>query len=339
MIISFANDYSEGCHPDILSAIANTNLVQREGYGTDEQCTEARALIRERIGNPQAGVYFVTGGTQANAIVISAMLRPHESVIACTSGHISVHEAGAIEATGHKINTIEADNGKIRPNDILRVLDEHTTIPHMVKPRMVYISNTTEMGTIYALSELKELSDLCHSRGLLLFLDGARLGTALYAPANDIEWAHLAQLTDVFYVGGTKNGALFGEAIVINKPELAVEFDFHIKQRGGLMAKGWLLGQQFATLMRTDLYGRLATHANQMAAQLAAGIEAKGYSLLFPCQANMVYPVFPDKLVESLALHFAFYPHNHPAPGSTSIRLVTSWATTKAQIDSFLAVI
>ncbi|MDO5609007.1 MAG: aminotransferase class V-fold PLP-dependent enzyme [Capnocytophaga sp.] len=254
MKYSFKNDYTEGCHPKILESLLVNNLKPENGYGLDSFSQQAEQLILDKIKNPQSKVYFVSGGTQANLIVISAILRPHESVISAVTGHILNNETAAIEATGHKINSMETTDGKLKPTDIQYVLDSHTNIPHQVKPKMVYISNATEVGTLYSKQELQELSDFCRQKSLYLFMDGARLSHALAAETNDISEEDLAKLTDIFYWGGTKNGALLGEAIVINNLNLQEEFGFHIKQKGALLAKGRLLGIQFVELKENDIY-------------------------------------------------------------------------------------
>ena len=235
---SFLDDYSEGCHPNILEVMASTNLVQQTAYGNDDYSEQARHLIREHLGQETIPVYFVAGGTLANIIIMSSALRSHEAVIAASSGHIVVRETGAIEATGHKIITVVSQDGKLTPNDIESTLASNAHYPHMAKPRLVYISNATETGTVYTKAELQALSETCKSNGLLLLLDGARLGTALTASISDLTMKDIAELTDVFWIGGTKAGALIGEAIVIPNDQLADDYSFHIKQRGALLAKG-----------------------------------------------------------------------------------------------------
>ena len=241
---SFKNDYSEGCHPSILTALSQSNLEQYNGYGEDAYSLQAVDLIKKKIKNPDAGVYFVSGGTQANLLVIGAVLRPYESVIAASTAHILIHEAGAIEATGHKIEAVPTLDGKLYPEDILTVLGKFEQV-HMAKPKLVYISNSTEIGTHYSRHELIALSTCCRDNHLYLFMDGARLASALCAENNDISMEDLARFTDIFYIGGTKSGALLGEAIVINQQALQKDFIYNLKQRGALMAKGRLLGNQF----------------------------------------------------------------------------------------------
>jgi len=233
MEYSFRNDYSEGAHPDILKALISNNLSQQEGYGDDEFCKNAAKNIKKLIANEKSDIHFVSGGTQANLLVISSILRPYESVIAPNTAHIEVHETGAIEAVGHKINLINTDNGKIYPHQIQEVLDFHVD-EHMVKPKLVFISNSTEIGSVYTKDELKSLSVFCKKNALYLYLDGARLGAALCSPKNDLSIAELSELLDVFYIGGTKNGALLGEAIVINNDKIKTDFRFMMKQKGAL---------------------------------------------------------------------------------------------------------
>ncbi|RLZ11845.1 threonine aldolase family protein [Faecalibacter macacae] len=331
---SFKNDYSEGAHPVILQRLIETNLQQTVGYGDDIFCNEARALIKEYIQRDSA-IHFVSGGTQANLIVISSILRPYESVIAADSGHIAVHETGAIEATGHKVNTIPTSNGKITPQQVQEVLNLHTD-EHMVKPKMVYISNSTEVGSVYTKSELTDLYQFCQENKLYLFVDGARLGSALTSSKCDLTLEDMAHLTDVFYIGGTKNGALIGEAIIINDQELNENFRFHIKQRGGMLAKGRLIGIQFAELFKNDLFFEMGKHANAMAKKLADEITSKGFSFLTEPSSNQIFPIFPNHLIEQLQENFDFFIWQKVDENSSAIRLVTSWATPEEQVDQFL---
>ena len=333
---SFKNDYSEGCYPSILEALARTNLEQQEGYGEDDYCLQAKEIIRNIVANPNADVHFVSGGTQANLMVVAAALKPFESVICANTGHVQVHEAGAIEATGHKINTIVTNDGKIRPTDIQIILDEHTNVPHMVVPKMVYISNSTEVGTIYKKQELEALSSFCRSKKLYLFLDGARLGSALMAEDNNLTLAEIASLTDVFYIGGTKNGALLGEAIVINNDNLKTDFSFHLKQRGALMAKERLFGVQFTELFKNNLYFTLASHANAMAKKLADTIKASGFALLVESTTNQIFPILPNKIIAELEKSYGFYVWQKIDDQGSAIRLVTSWATGEEAVNQFI---
>lgn len=284
-MFSFKNDYSEGAHPRILEALLKTNLEQAPGYGVDQYCQEAIKLIKQRVGRDDLDIHFISGGTQTNLISISAFLRPHEAVIAPATGHIAVHETGAIEATGHKIITMEGKDGKLRPNDVKKALEIHTD-EHMVKPRLVYISNSSEVGTIYTKAELSALSKYCRDQGLILFMDGARLGSALASSQNDLSLRNIADFVDAFYLGGTKNGALLGEALVICNEVLQEDFRFHIKQKGALLAKGRLLGIQFRELFRDDLFFDLAEHANRLAQKIQVALCEAGYPFLLKSPSN-----------------------------------------------------
>lgn len=335
MKYNFKNDYTKGCHPYILSALVENNLSVEEGYGEDSFSQAAAQLIKAQMQGEEAAVYFVSGGTQANLLVISALLRPYESVIAADTAHIQVHETGAIEATGHRIQAIAKADGKLTVKDIQGQLDlfeeVHTTIP-----RMVYISNSTEVGTFYTKAELQSLSAFCREKGLLLFMDGARLASGLMAKDSGLTLKDLGQLTDVFYIGGTKTGALLGEAIVINRPELQQHFKYNLKQRGALLAKGRLLGIQFLTLFKNNLYFELGKHANQAAEQLHKGISALGYAFLTPTQTNQSFPIFPNQVIERLKKDYAFYVWKKIDDQFSAIRLVTCWATDLAAVDEFI---
>lgn len=333
---SFRNDYSEGAHPRVLQALTDTNFEQTRGYGLDPRCAAAAEVIRAQCAAPSADVHFLVGGTQANLVVIDAFLRPYEAVIAADTGHVNVHETGAIEATGHKVCVASSPDGKLTPALVESVLDAHST-EHMVLPRMVYVSDTTEIGTIYTKGELSALRRCCDAHGLYLFLDGARLASALTAPGNDLTLPDLASLTDVFYIGGTKNGALFGEAVVLTNDAVKEHFRWHMKQRGGMLAKGRLLGIQFHALLEGGLYLEIGNHANAMAARLHAGVSALGYAFPVESPSNQQFPVLPNSVVEQLqALGYEFE-IDHPVDASyTCIRLVTSWATPETAVEQFL---
>lgn len=331
---SFKNDYSEGAHPTILEKLITTNLQQQVGYGEDDYCNEARELIKTEI-KKEATIHFVSGGTQANLIVISAILKPHESVIAAESGHIAVHETGAIEATGHKINTVSSADGKLTPTQIQTVLDTHTD-EHMVKPKLVYISNSTEIGSVYTKTELENLYNYCQDKNLYLFIDGARLASSLTSSKSDVTLEDMANFSDVFYIGGTKNGALLGEAIVINNLTLNEDFRFNIKQKGGMLAKGRLIGIQFVELFTNNLFFQLGRHANNMAEQLADGLSKKGHAFLTEPSSNQIFPILPNHLIEKLQQDFEFYVWSKTDNENSSIRLVTSWATQEEKVKEFL---
>jgi len=336
MKYSFRNDYSEMAHPNVLEALTTVGKKQFEGYGLDEYSTEAAMLICKRIKAPFADVHFISGGTHANLVVISSALRPHEAVIAAKSGHIFVHETGAIEATGHKICTREGHDGKLSVADIESVLDEHGADEHMVKPRLVYISLSTECGTVYTREELAHITHFCRKNELYLYIDGARLGAAVNSPACDLKYSDIANMADAFFIGGTKNGALFGEAIVVCNEELKKDFRYLLKQRGALLAKGAAIGVQFKTLFSDDLYDKLAQHSNTMAKKLSDGIKEQGYNFLYPVQTNLIIPVFPAPVVEKLREMYGFYDWSNLGD-KTAVRLLTSWATHEGRVDTFLA--
>lgn len=332
---SFKNDYSEGAHPNILKALMESNMEQTEGYGEDEYTKEAIELLKDKFKCNKAHIHLLCGGTQTNLTVISAFLKSHEAVIAANTGHILVHETGAIEATGHKVISVKVEDGKLNSDHIKMVLEEHTD-EHMVKPKMVYISNPTEIGSIYKKQELKDLSDFCKNNNLLLYIDGARLGSALCSRENDIEPSDLPEFADAFYIGGTKNGALIGEALVICKDNLNEDFRFHIKQKGGLLAKGKLIGIQFLELFKNDIYFDLARHANEMAALIKGEIDNCGYKYLVDSPSNQIFPILPNKAIEKLQEKYSFYIWQKIDEENSAIRLVTSWATNKDVVEQFI---
>lgn len=336
MKYSFKNDYSEGAHPRILDALIKYNLTQQNGYGLDEYSLNAAKFIRDKCAAPNASVHFVSGGTQANLTVISAFLRPHESVVSAHTGHIFTNESGAIEATGHKIHGVETADGKLRPQDVQNILDAHQNFPHQLKQRLVYISNSTEIGTIYSKKELQELYEFCQNKNLILFMDGARLGHALTAETSDMSLADIAKYTDAFYLGGTKNGALIGEAIVINNPALQDEFGFHLKQKGALLAKGRLLGIQFEELMRDNLYFELADHANRQAMKIKEAFEEIGCDFLAETFTNQIFPVLSAKQIDQLSEKYDFYIWKKIDSERSAIRLITSWSTTDETVAGFI---
>lgn len=332
---SFLCDYSEGAHPRILETLMRTNLEQSDGYGLDDHCKNAAYYIKQKIGREDVDVHFLVGGTQTNFTAISAFLKAHEAVISAKTGHIYVHETGAVEATGHKVIIEDTPDGKLSPVAIQSVLDYHED-EHMVKPKLVYISNSTEIGSIYKKAELAQLSDICRKNNLILYMDGARLGSALASEENDLTLSEIAELVDAFYIGGTKNGALMGEALIICKEELKEDFRYHIKQKGGLLAKGWLLGVQFEELFRDNLYFELASHANKMASELVKSFLDLGYSFLTHSPSNQIFPILPNTLIKKLEEDFSFYPWRKMDEGNTAIRLVTSWATGESDINQFI---
>lgn len=332
---SFKNDYSEGAHPRIFQALMETNLEQVEGYGMDCYTQKAVELLKEKIGRNDIDIHFFSGGTQTNLTAISAFLRPHEAIIAASTGHILVHETGAIEATGHKIISVEVSDGKLTPDQIKKAIAIHTD-EHMVKPKLIYISNPSEIGSIYKKKELEEISQCCKEHHLFLFVDGARLGSALCSEENDITLTDLGALVDAFYIGGTKNGALMGEALVICNPGLKDEFRFHMKQKGALLAKGQILGIQFLELFKDDLYFKLATHANNMATLLKNAFAKAGYQFLTDSPSNQIFPILPNCLIAKLQENYSFYIWSKVDDDHSAIRLVTSWATTKEAVMAFI---
>jgi threonine aldolase len=329
---SFYNDYSEGAHPRILEALSKANLEQNTGYGEDIHCRRAAEQIKRLINREDADIHFIPGGTQANMLVISSALRPHECVISADTGHINVHETGAIEYTGHKVAALPCKDGKLSPDDIIKALDYHCD-EHMVKPKMVYISNSTELGTVYTKTELEAIRKLCLDKELYLFLDGARLGAALVSGANDMTIEDIASLADVFYIGGTKNGALLGEALVICNNGLKKDFRYMIKQKGAMLAKGFIIGIQFEELFKDDLYFRLARHADSMAGRIAKAFLRQGYGFYATPCTNQLFPILPDRVLSELSKEFGFQIQRREEDESTVIRLVTSWATTDESVD------
>ena len=333
---SFKNDYSDGGHPLLIEALAATAGQMTDGYGDDSFCAEAAALIRKECAAPEGAVHFLSGGTLTNLTAISSFLRPHEAVISAASGHIYVHETGSVEATGHKVFPVESRDGKIRTDQIRQVVTEHH-FEHMVKPRLVYISQPTEIGTLYSRQELRELRRICDELDLLLFADGARLPSALSSKENDLGLPEIAKLCDAFYIGGTKNGALFGEALVICREGLKKEFRYLMKQRGAIMAKGRLMGVQFKRLFEDGLYLELAAHANKTASALQQGILDAGYDMLFHSPTNQIFPVLPASLVEALEDRYQFYRWETLEDGRVVIRLVCSWTTSEEAVKGFIA--
>ena len=338
-MLHFECDYACGAAQPVLDALVRTNGEQTSGYGEDPHCERARALIRQLCRRPDAAVHFVTGGTQANLTVIAAALRPFEGVLCADTGHINVHETGAVEATGHKVLPLPGREGKITAAQVRAAVEAHrddATHEHMVRPALVYISHPTELGTLYSRQELQDLSDTCRALGIRLFLDGARLGCALTAEGQNLTLADLSHLTDAFSIGGTKNGALFGEALVITNDGLKEDFRFHMKQKGAMLAKGWLLGLQFRELFKDDLYFELARHANEMARLLSGALMGGGYEFLLPPASNQLFVRLPNMLIEHLRPSVAFEPWDAPGDRASVIRLVTSWGTTEEDIMEFM---
>lgn len=336
-MILFNNDYSEGCHPKILEKMVQTNLEQTQGYGMDVHCERAAALIRKHCGREDLAIHFLVGGTQANLTVIDAALRPHQGAVCANTGHIHVHETGAVEATGHKVLALPSKDGKITASQIRDVVLTHrasASFEHEVQPKLVYISSPSELGTIYSLSELEALSETCRELGLYLFVDGARLGYGLMSKESDVKLQDLARLCDVFYIGGTKVGALFGEAVVISNPTLAEDFRYLIKQHGGMLAKGRLLGLQFEALFEDNLYFRLGAHGVAMADQIRQTLDCIDTQYLVPGSTNQIFPILSDVQLEELGKEFTFSEERRVSPTHRAVRFCTSWATPQENVDA-----
>lgn len=338
-MISFRNDYSEGAHPSVLEAISKHNFETTCGYSMDPFCQQAADTVRALTACPDADVHFIVGGTLANSIVISAALRPWEGVIAATTGHINVHETGAIESSGHKVCSIEAPDGKLTPALVREVMRIHCDgkDEHMVLPRMVYISDATELGTIYTKSELAALHDVCREFGLYLFLDGARMPAALVAEGNDLDITDFGKYCDAYYIGGTKNGLLFGEAVVITNNDLKPHFRNMIKQRGGMFAKGFLFGVEFCAYFKDGLWLDLARHAVSQAQRIAKAAEEKGYTLYAKSPTNQVFIVLSHEKIAELEQNFAFEAFGHVDDDHEAMRFVCSWATKEESVDELIA--
>lgn len=326
----FNCDYNEGAYPGILRRLAETNFDQTIGYGEDEHCAEAARLIKAKCGGGNIDVHFLVGGTQANLTVLSAALRPHQGAISADTGHINVHESGAIEATGHKVLSIRTKDGKLTGEMVRQLCELHygdEAHEHMVMPGAVYISNPTELGNIYSRAELMDIRSACDSYGLYLYLDGARLGYGLTAADNDLDLPFLARVCDAFYIGGTKQGALFGEALVIRNETLKRDFRYLIKQKGGMLAKGRLLGIQYEELFRDDAYFKIAGRANRLADIIRQALRSKGYKFAVESSTNQIFVEMPEYDVSKLKDKYAFSNMGKQENGRLLIRFCTSWAT------------
>ena len=341
-MIHFESDYLEGCCPQILEALQATNLEQTLGYGEDAHCAKAADMIRYVFDCPDAEVHFLVGGTQANATVISSLLKPYQGVVCAESGHIHVHETGAVEHTGHKVLALPARDGKITAEQILAFVQAHHSDfsrEHMVQPGMVYLSFPTELGTLYTKQELLAIRQVCHDWEMPLFIDGARLGYGLEASGCDLLPKDLPKIADVFYIGGTKQGALFGEAVVFSNTSLAQDFRYNIKQNGGMLAKGRLLGIQYEVLMNEGLYFNLARRADRLADRVRAAFRAKGIPFLVENTTNQVFPILPKSAIERLSAEFGFERWQGVDEERDGVRFCTSWATTEravATLESYI---
>ena len=336
----FHNDYNEICHPAVLDKMQKNIGMQMPGYGEDDVCKNAADLIRKACGNESLAVHFLVGGTQANLIVISSALRPHQAALGAQSAHINVHETGAVEATGHKVLALPSENGKITAQQIQQTMQAHQSDEareHTAQPKLVYISNPTELGTIYSLHELEGISAMCKAYNLYLFVDGARLGYGLAAAGNDVTFKDLARLADVFYIGGTKVGAAFGEAVVISNPILAEDFRYIIKQRGAMLAKGWLLGLQFEALFEDDLYMQISEHADRMADRIRSTLQKLKCPLLIDGITNQIFPILPDAVLDQLKQNFTFTEQERVDAEHRAVRFCTSWATKDEAVDALCA--
>lgn len=338
-MIRFNCDYSEGAHPRILERLIETNMIQNPGYGEDFYCEKAADLIRRDCRLPEADVHFLVGGTQVNLVVLAAALRPHQGVVCADSGHINVHESGAIEATGHKVLALPNTDGKITAAQVRACYDAHyndETHEHMVQPALVYLSQPTESGSLYSKAEMDAIHQVCLDTGLLLYVDGARMGYGLMAENNDLDLPALARMCDAFYIGGTKVGALFGEALILNNPALQKDFRYILKQRVGRLAKGWLLGLQFIALFEDGLYYKLGKHADEMAYRMRDGFRKKGYPFFSNSSTNQQFPILPNEDLKKLSEKYAYSVWAPVDEDHTAVRFCTSWATKEEDVDTFL---
>ena len=339
-MLSFENDYSEGAHPAVVQALVDSNMIQQPGYGTDRWCASAKEKIRAACRAPEADIYFISGGTQTNAVVIGTMLAPYEGVIAAETGHINVHEAGAIEFTGHKVLPLPQHEGKLDSAELdafLSVFHGDGTRDHMVWPGMVYLSHPTEYGTLYTRSELTAISEVCRRWHIPLFLDGARLGYGLAAPGTDVDLPFLAEVCDVFYIGGTKVGALCGEAVVFPRNNAPRQFLTMVKQRGAMLAKGRLLGIQFDALFTDDLYSHISRHAIGMAMRLKEGLKARNVPFLLDSPTNQQFVILENQQLEELQQQVRFSIWESVDENHTAVRFATSWATQEEAVDQLLS--
>ncbi len=338
-MISFSNDYSEGAHERVLETLARINRDQTDGYGEDSHCERAAGMIRALADAPGAAVHFLSGGTQANLTLIAAALRPHQGVVAADTGHINVHEAGAIEATGHKVLALPHREGKLGADDLRQLVREHRSDEareHMVQPGMVYVSQSTELGTLYSRRELEALSAACRELELPLYLDGARLGCALACAENDLSLPDLARLCDAFTLGGTKQGALLGEAVVIPGAKLREDFRYLVKQRGGMLAKGWLLGVQFEALLEDGLYFDLAGHAVRQALRIRDALRELGVPFLCPSPTNQQFPILDEAVIAALGRDYRFHRIKAFGADRCAVRFCTSWATREEDVGRLI---
>jgi threonine aldolase len=330
----FLNDYNQTVHPNLVKEFIDINNKKLNGYGLDECCNDAINHIKQTLQSPNADVHFMAGGTITNLTTISHILKPYQAVIAAETGHINVHETGAIEATGHKVVTVQTEDGKLTPECIQPVLEYHCD-EHMVQPKLVYISNTTELGTLYSRQELKELYQFCQKNHLYLYLDGARLAMALGAKDNDITFPDLAKYTDVFYIGGTKIGAFAGEALVFNNHTINHDFRFNMKQKGAILAKSWIIAIQFKAFMQNNLYLSLGKHSNLMAEKLITLFKNEGFTFAAKPQTNQIFVNLPNHLAQKITALYAVDNLGQSDLDHTCLRFCTSWSTQEIEIENF----
>ena len=339
-MIRFNSDYQEGVHPRILQRMLQTNLEQHPGYGEDECCAEARAMIQRACEAPEVDVHFLVGGTQTNFTFLAAALRCYQGAVCADTAHIAVHETGSVEATGHKVITLPQRDGKItaaQVDECCRLHFSDGSHEHMVMPKVVYLSESTELGTVYTRAELTEMRAVCDKWKLWLYVDGARLGYAMASEACDVDLPFLARTADAFYIGGTKQGALFGEALVIVNDALKPDFRYVLKQKGGMLAKGWLLGIQFSELFRDGLYFELSDHAQALAMRLKAALTEWNVPFLVDSPTNQQFPVLPDAVLDALAEKYSFSEQQRVDATHRAVRFCTSWATQQAQLDALIS--
>jgi len=341
-MLSFINDYCEGATPEILKRLEETNLIKTVGYGDDEYCQSAAEKIKAACQCPDAQVYFLTGGTQTNMLVIDTLARPYEGVVATCEGHVNTHEAGAIEYSGHKVLTLPSHDGKMDANDLRAYIKNYyadASFEHIVAPGIVYISHPTELGTLYTKAELKALREVCQEYSIPLYLDGARLGYGLMSEGTDVTLKDIAELTDVFYIGGTKVGALFGEAVVFTKNNMPYKFNTRVKQHGAMVAKGRLIGLQFDTLFTDDLYFKISKNAIDTAARLKEGLKEKGYEFFINSPTNQIFVKVTNEKKKELEQKVVFSFWANLDENHTAIRFVTSWGTKMEDVEALIDIL
>ncbi|MGD1817569.1 MAG: threonine aldolase family protein [Pleomorphochaeta sp.] len=338
-MFSFRNDYSELCHENILKKLAENNHAQFDGYSDDVASKRVIAQLKNILDNQDVDIHFLSGGTQTNLVAISTILKPYQGVIAADTGHIATHETGAIEATGHKVITVKGENGKIKPYMIKSVIDEHysdESREHAPQPAMVYISNPTELGTVYTKNELADLKTICKAYDIPLYMDGARLAQVLANKDTNISLKDLPNLCDLFYIGGTKNGALFGECLVISNEKYKKDFRYNLKQRGALLAKGFSISLQYEALFEDDLYIKLGAKSNENAKYIADELKKLNIKFLVPVESNQLFPILDNQLIEKLRKDYLFYTWQVIDENNSAVRLCISWDTPNEIVKKFI---